>query len=405
MSKPRPRRFGVIAHVGMGNIGDELLFAAMVSLLRGVEPEAELVAFTMDPERTLSMHDIAAYPVRPVLPRPTPTFGAKARLTRWRDRAALLGSELDFLRKAVSRVRKLDAIFVAGSSNLIEAYGGWRGFPLAFARWMAAASVCRVPVHFVSMGAEDIKTAQSRALLKWVLARARTVAVRDDVSLRRLRDMGVTRQIALIPDLAFGLPLECAPPVHEPRVVGVNPIPYYLGAYWRANDPARFKRYLDALSGFCLHVLRQGYRLVLYGTTAWADGIAIGPLTESIRANASADELERVSREEVHTPDDLWRVLARVDVVVASRYHGVVSALMRPRPVIGIAYEHKTTDLMQSFGLGDFSLPIETLHADALIKSFEALTADLARFYRIADAGNTERRLELKNHVRTLAAR
>ncbi len=65
--------------------------------------------------------------------------------------------------------------------------------------------------------------------------------------------------------------------------------------------------------------------------------------------------------------------LAPAGTVVATRFHGVLSALKLAKPTIALAYSHKHEALIADMGVPEFSLSARALDGDALIKSFTEL--------------------------------
>jgi colanic acid/amylovoran biosynthesis protein len=60
-----------------------------------------------------------------------------------------------------------------------------------------------------------------------------------------------------------------------------------------------------------------------------------------------------------HTPSDLLAALAGCQLVVTTRMHLAILALVARVPVVAVAYEFKTVELFRSLGLGHAVVPIE----------------------------------------------
>src|SRR6516162_5950310 len=58
------RRIGLLNHVGGGNLGDEATLEAVAGNIRRRWPNAEIVAFSMNPDDTEARHGIVSYPIR-----------------------------------------------------------------------------------------------------------------------------------------------------------------------------------------------------------------------------------------------------------------------------------------------------------------------------------------------------
>ena len=79
---------------------------------------------------------------------------------------------------------------------------------------------------------------------------------------------------------------------------------------------------------------------------------------------------ERIIDEPIASVDDLLKQLAATDVVVATRFHNVLLALLLNKPVIAISFHHKCISLMSQMGLARVlsgHRPIELSHADRTI--------------------------------------
>lgn len=371
---------GILAHVGMQNLGDEIMYAATVSYYRRRLPEARLVGFSMNPADTRTRYGIEeVHPIRPPGTGAPPStlggrFGAYVRTLGATVPTAI--REVRFAITSARTLRGLDMVIVTGSSQFIDAYGGPWSFPLALLRWTVFARAVRVPICFLSLGAEELEHPLSRWMVRRTVHLANFVTLRDTVSRDRLTAHGVRRDIAIAPDLSFGYPVplpDRGANQTRPGTVGINPIPYYHAVFWRAVDEKRYRRYLESMIALAADVLRRGHRLILYGTTQWADRVPAHDIVDGLGSLFGPDVLERVTTPEVHTLEDLWTVLSAVDWVVASRYHGVATALLMRKPVVGISYEQKTTDLMASVGLREYSVSIDEMDGSSLAALLDAV--------------------------------
>jgi polysaccharide pyruvyl transferase WcaK-like protein len=74
--------------------------------------------------------------------------------------------------------------------------------------------------------------------------------------------------------------------------------------------------------------------------------------------------------------DDLLSAIAQTDIVVASRFHGIIISLLMARPVIGLSYNQKTDELMADMGLGGYVADIGRFEVPWLVSQLERLQAD-----------------------------
>jgi polysaccharide pyruvyl transferase WcaK-like protein len=69
--------------------------------------------------------------------------------------------------------------------------------------------------------------------------------------------------------------------------------------------------------------------------------------------------------------EQLLSQLAATDIVVATRYHNVLLALLMNKPVISISFHHKCASLMREMGLSEYCHDINCLDAGRLIEQFQ----------------------------------
>jgi polysaccharide pyruvyl transferase WcaK-like protein len=109
----------------------------------------------------------------------------------------------------------------------------------------------------------------------------------------------------------------------------------------------------------------------------------------------------------VSSVNELLAQLSSVDIVVSSRFHNLVLALMLRKPVFAISYHEKFRPLMQSVGLGEFCQDIEHIDVNELIgkiislqKNAPGIKLQMAReteSYRLALDKQYERILTLSS--------
>jgi len=78
------------------------------------------------------------------------------------------------------------------------------------------------------------------------------------------------------------------------------------------------------------------------------------PVIEDVRRRL-IERISTLSSDQIQVPriedvNDLLSCLSDVDMVVASRFHGVLLALLLRRPVLAFSYERKVRQLMRDLG-------------------------------------------------------
>lgn len=426
-------KYAVFGHVGNGNLGDEAIIAAVISNLRRRDPEAQVLGLSGNPADTEQRHAIPSFPIRrgspsgPIgatrAPAPAPP-AAPARPSRLGDllrrvpalyraakacrsllsRTAACLAEVPFLVRSARRIRGTNLLIVAGSGQLFDGAGGPWGFPWTILKWCMLARLRGARVAFASVGAGPIRSRVSSFLLRRALALAGYRSFRDETSRDLLGRLGFRKESAVAPDLVHSLPLEEARAPDACRVVGLNPVPYFDPRYWYDRDPAKYGRFVDTLAAFAAELLRRGYALTMFPTQVRADPRVVEDVHARLVAGGS--DLSRVSTPPVHTLEDLLACIARTDLVVASRFHGVMLPYLLGKPVLALAYQAKTSDLMAALGLPDHALPIEGLTVEALLDGFAVVEGggeEAWRRTRDAVAGHRRRLDEQYDRLVALA--
>ena len=181
--------------------------------------------------------------------------------------------------------------------------------------------------------------------MRAALAQADVCSYRDDGARAFMASLGRdTSHDEVWPDLVFGLERTPAPPRVDPAPLGVAlGVMDYRGWQGRGDEADRIHRvYLDKMTELARRLRERGcaLRLVI------GDDADLAP-AEAIAA-ALGDGGVAVCRSAVF--DDVLAAMADVDVVIASRYHNLVAALISGVPAVSISYAPKNEQLMEAAG-------------------------------------------------------
>jgi polysaccharide pyruvyl transferase WcaK-like protein len=249
-------------------------------------------------------------------------------------------------------------------------------------KWSIVAKLRRCQLLFVSVGAGPIKHPLSRWIVKAALSLADYRSYRDQFSYDYLEFIGFdASRDHVYPDLAFSLlrsDASAAPPGCREgarRVIGLGLMEYY-GQHRSPEDGERtYQRYVERVARFASWLLEQGHSVrLLVGDLAY-DRRVKGDLLRLLEEAGPFDRA-RVIDEPLTSPEDLIDQLAKTDLVVATRFHNVLLALMLGRPVIALSYHEKLRSLMAEVGAAEYSVEAEELDVARLIERFERLSED-----------------------------
>ncbi|GAA1988119.1 polysaccharide pyruvyl transferase family protein [Isoptericola halotolerans] len=313
----------LLGQFGIGNLGNEASLDAMLDVLG----DADLVVLTEEPGAVLEARGLPAVAFT----------DPGARRGGWRG---VLGKVRD-LRWAWRRVGEVDAIVVPGTGLLEGSAVRATAVPLTLG-WYALAARCRRrPLHLLSVGVDDGGHRLTRALFGFVLRAATTVTVRDDGSAACAERLGRSRP-PVVPDLVLAGQVQGSARSHGPWTVALGVIDTHgtgtIEADW---DRAR---YLAAVAELVRRLVVAGARVRVVGGAVLDDLIA-----DEVVARAGHDAVVRAPAADL-AELDTW--FAGCQVVVAARYHNLVTAVRAGVPPVSLGYARK-----QDWLLGDVGAP------------------------------------------------
>lgn len=408
--RPQPT-FGVFGHYGNENMGDEAIVAAVIEIRRRF-PESNIFGFSIVPEDTQARHGIMSFPIRRVWSAPaTATWTAQAdqsagkpyrgvrskikqvpvlypmlRLGARIIRAARsILEELEFIRRSFVNIRQVDILLVAGSGQLTDESGIW-GFPYTLYKWSLLAKWGGVKLAFVGVGAGPLHHGLSRWFVKRALSCAVFRSYRDDSSIRLIQSLGAGQGDAVCPDLAWGKSV--ADPVLDQTVrpalrVGVNPMAYHDPRYWPNAKKEQFDEYVRKLTEIFIWIARQGHTVTLFPTQLRADVLIIRELVPVLDRDCSPDIRRMIQTAEITGLDSQLEMMSRCDLIIATRFHGVLMSYLVGKPAIGISYHQKINDLMAVMGHAEFALSIDPLDVEGVKQAFRKLAGGLGEAQRV----------------------
>ena len=405
-STKKPPRVSFFGHFGSTNHGNESTFLAMLARLRSAYPDGEFRCICTNPEAVLARDGIDAVPI------------ANAPSSFWNRRFPLVlrvpvmfvsvGAQVLDYARAFSKLKGTDVLIVPGTGLLTDAYGlqHW-GLHSQF-RWVLMAKLRRARVLFVSVGAGPIDSSLGRMLTKATLSLADYRSYRDDASRDYLTGIGFpAERDPVYPDLVFGWPEtmlgdEDTRPAGPRRVVGLG-LMGYSGKYSSDDSrPETYAAYLEALAAFAAWLLERDYDIrLLLGD---ADSIVIEEFRSVLASRLGGYDEDRVIEQPIRSVQELFAGLASTDVVVATRFHNVLMAMLLDKPVVAISFHHKCSSLMRSMELSDYCHDIHDMDADRLISQFRQLERDREAVVHAIGLGVDEARTALEEQYDLLFA-
>jgi polysaccharide pyruvyl transferase WcaK-like protein len=291
--------------------------------------------------------------------------------------------ELFEWRDAFRTLKDTDMLIMPGTGMLGDF--GIRPLDLHYQilKWSIVARMRRCKVLFVSVGAGPIDHPLSRWMVKSALSLAHYRSYRDPFSKQYLDRLGFdTSRDAVYPDLAYSLASPGFPPSRDAgrtsRVVGVGLMDYYGKSWSSASGEAVYQDYIRKLARFVAWLLERGYTVrLLIGDLSY-DKRAKHDLSRILEERGLVLAPGQIIDEPVTSLEQLWAQLAQTDMVLATRFHNILLALMLDKPVMALSYHQKIRSLMAAVGLEDYCQEIEDLDVQRLMQQFLGLETDAA---------------------------
>ena len=306
----RSGRFGVLicGAYGMRNAGDEAILNAVVSEMRGIDPE-----------------------------RPVAVMSRRTKETALRCGVDAIYT-FDFPR--ILRTMRRSELYLNGGGSLLQDVTSSRSlWYYLFTLWAAKRRGCKVMMYGCGVG--PIRRKRNRALTGSVVQQCvDAVTLREENSLEELRSLGVTKpEITVASDPALSLPP--APAAETDRLLrrlGIDPEGKYFCLSLR-----RWPGIQDKLE---LFAAAADYAWETYGLTPLL--LSVNPIqddrdTERIRALIHAPCIL------VHEPLDTAEVvglIGRMRAVLAMRLHVLIFAASRGVPLAAVSYDPKVASFL-----------------------------------------------------------
>lgn len=371
-----PVRIGLLGMYASANLGDTAIQQAVMGALNARRSNLEFVAICTAPEdaaRTfgLNAHDVSGFgdTVTPASASSTSSTSAPT----WWERAprplslAAAAWRIDHL------MRRLDMLLVSGSGQIDDFWGGPWEQPFRLRAWAGAARRQQKPVAFFGVGVDQLLTRSGSWLAMSALGLADQRVVRDPGSRDTLQRMGFAPHCDVCPDPAFHLE---APPLlggdrTEPPFVVISPI---VRKAWPGAADAAYANYLQCLADTADHLIGRGLHVRFVCSQTRMDPPVIAEVRERMRRPASA-----TSDYTPGTVQDYIRATQPAELVIASRLHALILAMVGGTPVVAASYARKVTQQMTDAGLGANCLELATLEQPVLLALVDRVLADLPR--------------------------
>jgi colanic acid/amylovoran biosynthesis protein len=278
--------------------------------------------------------------------------------------------------QAYVTLQSADLILMKGGHDIGDEPGGLRGrlYFWRILKIISTSTKSSAPVVVLGQSIGRLRSEADGRRVRNVLKHCYKVVVRDDISSEKLANLGLTQNVAVVPDIGF---------LTEPDASGVGAFDWASGKFvgvtvvnWPYGGPdgATGEAVMERYSAALTNALERTYKelgatpvFVLQDITTFhgkSDFQVIRDLCDQLRRR---DVPVHVMDQDLG-PAALADVYRRCEFVVGTRFHSCVLAATAGTPAIAIEYQGtKTRGLMRSLGLEDHVHDLNNLTGDALM--------------------------------------
>ncbi|OPZ08974.1 MAG: colanic acid biosynthesis protein [candidate division BRC1 bacterium ADurb.BinA292] len=372
-----PLKIGLIGATLWGNRGAEAMLVTTIGRLRRTFPDARFVIFSYSPSKD-----------REILADPTIAVAAaspKALVLAhfpWAVIDRLLRSiglrpPRGLLPRSARELRELDVLLDLFGVSYAD--GRERFLPFnVLSNW--PAMLFGVPVVKLAQSAGPFHNPLNRWIGRWMLGKCEKIHARGEATRRYLDELGIASDPS--PDVAFLYEPDYSLTEENPDVIAN--VRAQLAAWKTSGHPivgfsvskvvknmcdAHGMNYCAILSAAAVDLIDHGRRVVFLPNATRGSEPArtlndlpiIEQVLETLRTRgAPYAEAATGIRVDVNTRG-LRQVISECDVLVASRFHGMIAALCEEVPLLVVGWGHKYEDTLREFGLAELSIDFSSL--------------------------------------------
>ncbi len=364
---------------GTQNLGNEYTLKAILQNIRKYLPDAQVNCICPDPQDAAARYGIPAFLMSYRYAKDFRSPGGRSSRVARLLRRLLIRLPLECVEwfKAFGRLKHTSMLVMTGTGMLGDFGIGPLDLHYEILKWSIVAKLRRARLLFVSVGAGPIEHPLSRWIVKRAISLADYRSYRDGFSREYLARIGFdTRGDFVYPDLAFSLRPEIPRPPQRngnARVIGIGLMDYYGRRSLPQEGEDIYRGYVEKVTAFVAWLLDRDYTVqLLIGDLSYDTRVK-----RDVRARLQERDPARAKGKIVDLPvssvEQLVEQLANTDMVVATRFHNILLALMLNKPVVALAYHEKITSLMSGVGLAEYCQDIDVPGVDGLVERFTRL--------------------------------
>lgn len=265
-------------------------------------------------------------------------------------------------RAHLDRIAAADCVVATGGTYFVEHYDF-----TAKADELLAAQALGKPTFLFTQSLGPFRRERSQRVMRRVVAGSRGVFLRDERSRAHLVEVGAAAdRLSVHADAAFAL--DAPPPAARTASarVAISVRSWSHARQAGAGDVR--ERYRRAVAEAARGLARTGCEVVFLSTCQgvpeyWTDDSRFAAeLVHDLLRDEPGIRVDTAFR----SPEALAAELATFDLAIATRMHFAILALVARTPVVAIAYEFKSRELLRALGMEEWAVDFEEVTPEFL---------------------------------------
>ena len=319
---------------------------------------------------------------------PAPAAPSGGRISR-------LLAKLAALPRIRREMRALDMLLISGSGQIDDFWGGPWAQPYNMMVWSHLARRQGKPVAVFGVGVDELSTRLGEWFCLRALDAAQLCVVRDPGSRDALEKLGYRKPVDVCADPAFHLSRDGGAPGDPPFAV-ISPISRRA---WPGSEDESYDRYLAALAQVADELQSDGIEVRFACSQIKMDP----PIVARVRERMKGDR-DRTVHVEVKTVEDYLAAVAGARVLVGSRLHALILALVAGTPAIAVSAVRKVHQQFADLGMPDLGFDMRALDVAALARRIREVASEPEKSRQRVQVVTREFRAQLDDRFDRLAA-
>lgn len=347
----------ISGYYGYENIGDEALLASIVSALKAELPDINIIVLSASPEQTAKRYNVQAV----------------SRLNLFSVFSALKDADL----------------LISGGGSLLQDVTG----PLTIPYYLGVVTIAKLlgkPVMFYAQGVGPVNRGFSKMLIRFIADKVDMITLRDSASGHLLSEIGIHNPpVEITADPVFGMNIDDSiTPTEIYTKLGIahhdKPTVGLFIREWQG-----LTGYKKALAGLADTMSDRGWQVMFIPMQYLID---VAPAQQV----AAMMKTKPLIIDQGLSLAQLTSLVNSLDLVIAMRLHALIIASLCAVPMVGISYDPKVSEFMESTGQ-PLIKDLDSATADHLIQKVDQL---------IQNSDDTKVKLQtIKNDLRKKALR